>query len=631
MPRPVASSLRRQFAWLVLALAMTGVLQLVAGQLILSRYEHEITRIRTAELANQQVLQLLTDAETGIRGYQLTGESSYLEPYRSGLVTYSDALEGAEDAAHSGTRRLLTDQRNAAQAWLMGFAEPIARTAPGHPGVAVGASAEGKTLFDAVRVANGAVAAALRDEERRATSSFRHRAAWSQAGIGALSLFAVALALLTAVRTSRLLLAPLRILGGVLQRLTNGERAVRAPAVGPVETQQLALTLNDALDSSDRAEAGLRVARDDLARRKDYFEQVLDSLDIAVVSCDADGVLAFRNRVARDAPGEGMPRHVDDLAGLHEGDPRHPLARALTGEVFVHREMTLHRPGQPGRAVLVDAGPLTGPGGAVIGAVASGYDVSALRDREAELAAFAGVVAHDLKAPLALVNGYAELLGAELDPAHPLDLTELKSLSDRIGRSVARMGQLIDDLLSYATARDKPLRPEWVDLTALVTEISADRADTTPLRQRPLIEVDAMPEVCVDVMMIRQLLDNLIGNAIKYTRAEEPARVHVWAVPEGADLRLHIDDLGIGIPADQQAEVFTAFHRAHAGQSYAGTGLGLAICERVVARHHGTITARTNPAGRGTRITVTLPSRQPTEPGPDASLFAPSAFAASAS
>jgi signal transduction histidine kinase len=252
-----------------------------------------------------------------------------------------------------------------------------------------------------------------------------------------------------------------------------------------------------------------------------------------------------------------------------------------------------------------------------------------LREREAELSAFAGVVAHDLKAPLAAVQGHAELLVAELNFGEELDLAELHRLSERIGRSVSRMGQLIDDLLAYATARDKPLRPELVDLNDLVIQISTDRAATTPEPQRPQIEVDPLPAVSADAVMIRQLLDNLIGNAIKYTRVGEPARVHVWAVPAGTNLCLHIDDHGIGIPADQQAEVFTAFHRAHAGQSYAGTGLGLAICERVVTRHHGTITAQTNPAGGGTRITVTLPSRQP-EQESDTSLFAPSAFATSA-
>ncbi|WP_198170502.1 PAS domain-containing protein [Actinoplanes awajinensis] len=81
------------------------------------------------------------------------------------------------------------------------------------------------------------------------------------------------------------------------------------------------------------------------------------------VCCDAGGLLIFRNRIARDTPLGNTPAHVSDLGGLHEDDPRHPLARALAGAVLVHRETTLHLPGRSPRAVLVDARPLTGADG----------------------------------------------------------------------------------------------------------------------------------------------------------------------------------------------------------------------------------------------------------------------------
>jgi signal transduction histidine kinase len=108
--------------------------------------------------------------------------------------------------------------------------------------------------------------------------------------------------------------------------------------------------------------------------------------------------------------------------------------------------------------------------------------------------------------------------------------------------------------------------------------------------------------------MTRQLLDNLIGNAIKYTPIGEPARIVVSAEPDAAGwTRVRIADRGIGIPAEDQPRVFTSFHRASAHAGYAGTGLGLAICHRVVNRHGGTITASDNPGG-GTRIQFTLPT-----------------------
>src|SRR4051812_49469668 len=107
--------------------------------------------------------------------------------------------------------------------------------------------------------------------------------------------------------------------------------------------------------------------------------------------------------------------------------------------------------------------------------------------------------------------------------------------------------------------------------------------------------------------MFRQLFDNLIGNALKYTGAQRPAEVHVGAEDGAAGVRVVVADRGIGIPADQRDRVFTSFHRAHADRGYTGTGLGLAICARVVDRHGGAITAAANPGG-GTRMLVDLPA-----------------------
>jgi signal transduction histidine kinase len=106
--------------------------------------------------------------------------------------------------------------------------------------------------------------------------------------------------------------------------------------------------------------------------------------------------------------------------------------------------------------------------------------------------------------------------------------------------------------------------------------------------------------------MLRQVLDNLIGNAVKYTRPGSRAQVLV-AVERSADAaRISVADQGIGIPADQRQKVLSQFHRAHTGQGYAGTGLGLAICQRVIERHGGSIDIAENPGG-GTIVTITLP------------------------
>jgi signal transduction histidine kinase len=124
--------------------------------------------------------------------------------------------------------------------------------------------------------------------------------------------------------------------------------------------------------------------------------------------------------------------------------------------------------------------------------------------------------------------------------------------------------------------------------------------------------------VHADRVMVRQLLDNLVGNALKYTLPGQPARIDIAAHQRAGDastVRIEIADRGIGIPTEEQPHVFNTFHRAAAHTGYGGTGLGLAICHRVVDRHGGTIGVSDNPGG-GTRVTFTLPAAQLEPPAP---------------
>ncbi|MFD0518058.1 sensor histidine kinase [Paractinoplanes durhamensis] len=123
----------------------------------------------------------------------------------------------------------------------------------------------------------------------------------------------------------------------------------------------------------------------------------------------------------------------------------------------------------------------------------------------------------------------------------------------------------------------------------------------------PRFEIDDLAVVDADPVLTRQLLENLIGNAIKYTATGVVPRIAVSCEPTGDGfVRVAVDDNGIGIPAGQHEAIFQNFHRAHAAAGYAGTGLGLAICKRIVERHGGTITAAGNDLG-GSRMTFTLP------------------------
>jgi signal transduction histidine kinase len=180
------------------------------------------------------------------------------------------------------------------------------------------------------------------------------------------------------------------------------------------------------------------------------------------------------------------------------------------------------------------------------------------------------------------------------------------------------MSHLIDDLLTYASARDRTLEPIDLDLRPLVQEILTDRISAAAVLDAdapaPQAEVGPMAPVHADPVMIRQLLDNLIGNSLKYTPPGQAPQIVVSTTSAGPDwVRVEIADRGIGIPAGRHHAIFENFHRAHRGSTFAGTGLGLAICHRIVRRHHGDIGAQDNPGG-GARFWFTLPAGRPEAP-----------------
>ncbi|MEV6596706.1 ATP-binding protein [Actinoplanes sp. NPDC051346] len=380
------------------------------------------------------------------------------------------------------------------------------------------------------------------------------------------------------------------------------------------------------------ATAELATAEADARRQAELLGAVLDGISDGVGVVDHQGEFLLHNPAAKAILGLGVDKggvdNWQDHYGIFEPDtitpfptPRLPLVRALAGESVDQVEMVIRNPAQPdGVTITVSARPLSGAGQGA--AVAVFHDISArklaeaqlaatvteLREREADLRAFAGVVAHDLKAPLSVVAGYAEFLDEALATGAPS--TALRPTLHKVHSGVARMSRLIDDLLAYATARDGVLQPATVDLQTLTADVITGR--TAHLRGNPAIAfpdiyTGSLPTVHADPVLVRQLLDNLIGNALKYTLPGQPARIDIAARDDAPGwTRIEIADRGIGIPAAEHDQVFERFHRSAAHSSYTGTGLGLAICKKVIERHGGRIHAEDNPGG-GIRIIFTLP------------------------
>ncbi|MFI1991581.1 ATP-binding protein [Actinoplanes sp. NPDC020271] len=220
----------------------------------------------------------------------------------------------------------------------------------------------------------------------------------------------------------------------------------------------------------------------------------------------------------------------------------------------------------------------------------------------AELRTFARDVSHDLKAPLAGICGYAQLL-EHLDIGYPRP-AEYDEFVAEINRCTVRMRQLIDDVLTYATTQEARLHLAPIDLAALVDDLVADAGEL--IRPAPQVSREPLPAVRGDHGMLRRLMENLVGNAIKYVPHGEIARVHVSARRlDGGMVRIEVTDRGIGIPDGQHEAIFEELHRAHP-DAYPGNGLGLPICRRIVQRLGGAIGADPQFRG-GARIWFTLP------------------------
>jgi signal transduction histidine kinase len=283
-------------------------------------------------------------------------------------------------------------------------------------------------------------------------------------------------------------------------------------------------------------------------------------------------------------PHRGVPAHV---AATLLGAVITLLLVALTAAVVTSRDRAVRRVRAATAALRSD--------------IRRREEVEArLRQRETELKGFAGIVAHDLRSPLARISGYADFLHAEA--AGGMD-AEHRHFLDRVRAGTQQMSTLVDDLLGYAVADNQELDKRRIELTPLVEEVVRER--TGAAGRAATIVVDPLPVIEGDPTMLRQVFDNLIGNAIKYTDRDTDPYVHISSRPDHGGWLIEIDDNGIGIPDDQKDAVFTAFTRAEGSERYPGTGLGLAIVHRIVERHGGDIRVEDRTGG-GSRFSLTL-------------------------
>jgi PAS domain S-box-containing protein len=388
-------------------------------------------------------------------------------------------------------------------------------------------------------------------------------------------------------------------------------------SLSPIETPQGLL-----VSSSIRDVTARKTAEQALRASELRFRGILDSAPDAVVIADAGGAIVLVNAEAERLFGYGR----DELVGgpleiliptrfrdAHPQQRRDYTANPIARSMGQGRELRgLHKSGGE-FPVEITLSPLQSPDGMLITAVIRNITerkraeakllntVGELKRSNEELQQFANVASHDLQEPLRMVSSYTQLLAERYKGRLDADADEF------IGYAVQgskRMQGLIQDLLAYAhvgsgshtlvrIATEEALAAALLDLRATIEDCGA------------VVTHDPLPIIDSEAAQVTRVFQNLIGNAIKYRRAEVP-RVHVAAADSGGEWIFSVRDNGIGIEPQYFEKIFVLFQRLHRTEEYEGTGIGLAICKKTLERLGGRIWLESQP-GQGSIFYFAVP------------------------
>lgn len=238
------------------------------------------------------------------------------------------------------------------------------------------------------------------------------------------------------------------------------------------------------------------------------------------------------------------------------------------------------------------------------------HKAAELTRSNAELEQFAFVASHDLQEPLRKIRAFGDRLKMK---CASILAPESADYLDRMQNAAARMQTLINDLLTFSRVISRTEPFVTVDLAQVTQEVLSD-LEVRIEKTGATVEVTNLPKIQADPMQMRQLIQNLIGNALKFHLPDAKPKVKVNAqilthgTSEDPICQLTVQDNGIGFDEKYIDKIFAVFQRLHGRQEYEGTGIGLAVCRRIVDRHKGSITAKSKP-GEGATFTVQLPVR----------------------
>jgi len=357
-----------------------------------------------------------------------------------------------------------------------------------------------------------------------------------------------------------------------------------------------------------------RQALETLETERHWFYSVLEMLPAYLVLLTSDHQVVFANRFFRHRFGdpEGRPCY-QYLFGRNESCETCEPFTVLKTKAPHNWEWT----GPDNRTYEVYGFPFDETDGSTL-ILKMGMDITEKKQAEKELRAnmsrlealnqelqeFAFVASHDLQEPLRKIMTFGNMLETKCTDSLGKDGHEYL---ERMIKSSARMRSLLDALLNYSRVATRAKLFQPTDLVVAAQEAVSD-LELVIKRADGRVEVAELATVDADPDQMRQLFQNLIANAVKFRQTEEKPVIGIYGEIDGDTYRVFVKDNGIGFEEEYLDRIFRPFQRLHGRKEYEGTGIGLSICRKIVERHGGTITAKSEP-GKGSTFIITLPLR----------------------
>lgn len=381
----------------------------------------------------------------------------------------------------------------------------------------------------------------------------------------------------------------------------SNDQTATGPAMGSAhgEDPRIKQAKLDAEDAEDRAVVAEK-ARNIAEKARDVAERARDIAEETRKVAEQSRGIAEKALTVSEHSQKDLEEALVNLAGLRDGllAAQKDLQSKLDSALKDLEAMGLIRNGlaQQLQARTEDLGK----------ALVALRDYAARLERSnAELQDFAFVASHDLQEPLRKIQAFSERLlgrwGVSLGEEGCDYLRRMQSAANR-------MSSLIAALLAYSrvATRGQPFKP--IDLANAVHDAESD-LELTIQNTNARLQIGSLPSIEADPDQMRQLFQNLIGNALKYRREDEAPRIRIHGSVENGVGHISIEDNGIGFDEKYLERIFKPLQRLHSRSAFEGTGMGLAICRRIVERHGGAITARSTP-GVGSTFIVSLPLKQ---------------------